>query len=753
MPTLLPLDIMPNGIEDQQAAGLSGYGRTVPIYDDENQSFPASSDGSSEIMMTEEEIEWKKHQLQEYVGMLPSHETTQVMGTDHILPLVDCPTHSLTTLNIDRNEGGTICALSMSSTSSELISSDEEPIVHNDAIGNDLAAGEDYDSNSWLLTEEELCESEKCPRTHERVRQLNSKLAKMLIVDTIPLSFVENEGFLSMIAAGAQEWEVPSCRFFAETALPELYQEVLSQLCKALKQMVGKKLHLTMNIWSSADMATYVCFTAHWVSFRSFDAGFASHGTASNPMRKQAVLCMQIFEEEYPNAKDIASKLDDVIKDWFIPRLLQAEFVTSDNNPNFLNALKILNIKQNPCFAHTLSLVVSKFLSSSPGIVDLLTNARKICSHFSDSHRALKALSVYQKQYHLPKRRIKLDDPNRWKSTLHMLESLHEQRKAIIKYTTSPQRAKDLESTALTASQWKLIMFLCKILSPFEEATVRACREEAGISEILPLICLLENSLITVQHECGQQKEKLSEMAHKMLSCLTDDDCIKYIKDNDEYMLATFLDPRFRDQVSRMTCQSPEVTIKICKDLLLCRLQAVLDLGEQEYRKGRVVPSSSSGKFSLVPKGSHQSANSSDTICSSLWSQLQNSSLLSTGRITPDNAHEMVVAYMQDVYVIDAFEEPLHYWKGKEEFWPLLTRVAVEILGCPPTTVQPKRVIRAAKAVLNAKEIYEYTKKMSRLTFLRMNHHLLPNDYLLLPEQIPESAAEPESDDEEYYSL
>ncbi|XP_078500018.1 zinc finger BED domain-containing protein 6-like [Lissotriton helveticus] len=740
------MDTMPNG------------SKRNPIHDDEIQTFPTSSGDSpsSSFSLTEEEIEWKRHQLQEYVPTWPSIETKRILGTDHILSLVNCPSHSLTTLNIDGNEGGNICALSISSTSSESICSEEEPIVHNDAMRNDVTASEEDDSRSWLLTEEAFCESEKCPRTHERVRLFNSKLAKMLIVDVLPLSFVENKGLLELIAAGAQEWEVPSCRFFAETALPELYHQVLSQLCKALKQMVGKKLHLTTNIWSSADMAIYLCVTAHWVSFRSFDAGFASHGTASHSVRKQAVLCMQLFEEEYLNAQDIASKLDHVIKDWFSPRFLQAEFVTCDNNPNFLNALKILNIKPIPCFARTLSLVVIRFLTSSPDIVDLLTTARKICSHFSHSHRALKALSVYQKQYNLPKHRIKLDAPNRWKSTLHMLERLHEQRKAIIKYTMSTPRAKDLKGTALTESQWKLNSFLCKILSPFEEATVRASREEAGISEILPLICLLENSLITVQHECGQHNEKLSEMTNKMLSSLTDDACIKYIKDNDHYMLATFLDPRFRDQVSRMTsCQSPEVTIQRCKDILQTRLQSVLDLKEHEYRKGTAVPSTSSGTLSLVPKVSHQSAKCSDTISKSsrLWSQLSNISLLSTGRITPDNAHAMVAAYMQDVYVIDVFEEPLHYWKGKEEFWPLLSRVAVEILGCPPTTVQPKRVIRAAQAVLNAKEICEYTEKMSRLTFLRMNHHLLPNDYILLPEQIPDSAAELETDDEDYYRL
>jgi len=59
-----------------------------------------------------------------------------------------------------------------------------------------------------------------------------------------------------------------------------------------------------------------------------------------------------------------------------------------------------------------------------------------------------------------------------------------------------------------------------------------------------------------------------------------------------------------------------------------------------------------------------------------------------------------VEAYLADGD-ISLTEDPVKYWSGKLQCWPNLTRLALQHLSCPPTSVQSERVFSTAGNVVS----------------------------------------------------
>ena len=83
------------------------------------------------------------------------------------------------------------------------------------------------------------------------------------------------------------------------------------------------------------------------------------------------------------------------------------------------------------------------------------------------------------------------DVPTRWNSTVAMLKSLLEQKRALVAYAT------DYEMPAeFTSYQWKLAENMVTLLDPFDELTKDISKSTASAADVIPsikaLIRLLE---------------------------------------------------------------------------------------------------------------------------------------------------------------------------------------------------------------------------------------------------------------------
>ncbi|XP_068113518.1 zinc finger BED domain-containing protein 6-like [Hyperolius riggenbachi] len=380
------------------------------------------------------------------------------------------------------------------------------------------------------------------PPHHPTAQALTSSLAKLLALQLIPLHLVDTLSFREFVAIGTPQWQVPSCRYFADKAIPALYRHVQHNVMASLNHAISRKVHLTTDAWSSKDgQRRYVSFTAHWVTLlaagRNAGPGtplelmspprlWSTSGTiTSNPTfppssltsssglitvqqqhprtfgSSQAKRCSAVLQLVYLGNKNLTgpellSALCAQSERWLNPRHLTPGKVVCDNDCNLLGALQLGKLTHVPCLAHVLHLVVQRFINKFPSFQEVLRQARRVCGHFLRSYTASARLKDFQRQNNLPAKRLICDDPTRWNSTLAMLQRLHQQQRAINDYLYEYEtRTVSGDLGFFSLGQWLDIKDACSILSPFEEATNMVNSNSVSMSVTIPLLFLLDHTL------------------------------------------------------------------------------------------------------------------------------------------------------------------------------------------------------------------------------------------------------------------
>ncbi|MEG2269578.1 MAG: hypothetical protein RSC68_35335, partial [Acinetobacter sp.] len=146
----------------------------------------------------------------------------------------------------------------------------------------------------------------------------------------------------------------------------------------------------------------------------------------------------------------------------------------------------------------------------------------------------------------------------------------------------------------MSPSQWRMIDTLCAVLRPFNEATLLVSRADACLSATLPLIKLIDKTLAAmfqpthgppgqgIQQEDHCIRERI-KLAHTVLKNLRRHQRILSLKEDEDCLLATFMDPRFKSTMSHfMPGFSHTEALGKCRGLLEARVQAYLT---QEHRQ------------------------------------------------------------------------------------------------------------------------------------------------------------------------
>lgn len=85
-------------------------------------------------------------------------------------------------------------------------------------------------------------------------------------------------------------------------------------------------------------------------------------------------------------------------------------------------AVKKMNMRHPPCFAHTLNLIVKDSLAADTELDDLRSKVRRVVGFFRSSCTAKKKLDNLQKDLKMPQLRLLQEVETRWNSTYLMLE-------------------------------------------------------------------------------------------------------------------------------------------------------------------------------------------------------------------------------------------------------------------------------------------------------------------------------------------
>jgi len=132
--------------------------------------------------------------------------------------------------------------------------------------------------------------------------------------------------------------------------------------------------------------------------------------------------------------------------------------ILRDNASNMVKAMKDAGLPS----VHTLQLAVNEGVLAQRAVIDVITIGRCIVGHFRHSPLAYSRLFDIQKENNPQQhpKQLQQDVPTRWNSTVAMLKTLLEQKRAICNY------AADYDLPAIfTANHWKLIYDLAKRVS------------------------------------------------------------------------------------------------------------------------------------------------------------------------------------------------------------------------------------------------------------------------------------------------
>ncbi|KAJ8881945.1 hypothetical protein PR048_018432 [Dryococelus australis] len=206
-----------------------------------------------------------------------------------------------------------------------------------------------------------------------------------------------------------------------------------------------------------------------------------SHDTFEQRQKVTEVIPLQ---EVSHTADNIRHFISDLLLQWDLTTKVVA--VVQDGGTDITKAPNDSTFVPVPCSAHLLQCVVRKTFMDNPFLVP---KCRKIVSSFKHSNKNTKILNECQNQLALPQHRMIQDVSTRWNSTTHMMKRLNEQKNAII---MASSRKDATISAELMVDEWKKIEHLIDILEIFDTATLQLSKETSSISELIPLMQLIQ---------------------------------------------------------------------------------------------------------------------------------------------------------------------------------------------------------------------------------------------------------------------
>ena len=183
--------------------------------------------------------------------------------------------------------------------------------------------------------------------------RITQSVAEMIALDNQPFSIVDNTGFKNLVHLLEPHYKLPSRRYFAEVAIPDIYKEVKNRVEDFLQHQ--QFVSFTKDLWSSVAQDSMLSLTAHCIS--------------SDFNHKSYVLQSTEFNESHTEG-NIANIITTCLRSWKVENKLLC--IVRDNGANFVAGLRDSGLPNISCLAHTLQLVIDDGVFAKPGVVYVL---------------------------------------------------------------------------------------------------------------------------------------------------------------------------------------------------------------------------------------------------------------------------------------------------------------------------------------------------------------------------------------------
>lgn len=341
--------------------------------------------------------------------------------------------------------------------------------------------------------------------------KLRRLFAEMVIEDEQPFVLSERSGLRKLMAEACPRFMLPSRRTVTRACV-KVYEDEKEKLKKFFKDNC-ERVCLTTDTWTAKNSQNYMCVTAHFIdndwNLRKAIIGF--------------------FLVKGHRGEDIGKSLENCLAEWGIDKVFTITLDNASANNNAVKYMRRILNESKGCFAegeylhmrcaaHIINLIVGDGLKEIDKSIQRVRAAVKFIR--GGSSRLVKFKKCAELAKVQSKAFMNLDICTRWNSTYLMLHAAEKYQKAFERYSDEdPYYRLELEgengSGVPTKADWEKARKMAEFLEHFYDLTLRVSVQIRPTShtyfhEIAEVLLLLR--------EMGLSEDNLSkEMATRML--------------------------------------------------------------------------------------------------------------------------------------------------------------------------------------------------------------------------------------------
>jgi hypothetical protein len=505
-------------------------------------------------------------------------------------------------------------------------------------------------------------------------------ICKLIIVHDMPFRLVEYKWFNILMKALNRGYKKMSRNTIRNECM-KLYESEKDILKKYFKNV--KKISLTCDLWTSNQTICYMSLVAHYI-----DADWNMHCRIINfielePPHSGVVISNALYDclAEWKIEDKVASiTFDNAASNDLAVKFLLAKF---ENRKALWFEGKFLHVR---CCAHILNLVVQDGLKMIEHLTDKVRETikyiKKSNNRFYKFQNDIDSLNIGRSKG------MVLDCCTRWGSTFKMLDSAFHYRAAIDAYASGDANYRWQPSE----EEWLLYEQVNSILGVFHEAT------KAFSGSTYPTSNLFYPHIVNIKKILCGLKESKEECLAAMADAM-EDKFNKYWgpECNTLFAIATILDPRYKMDMIKYTFPSLYAESKVAEKLtsVEATLHELYALYESENNKN-MSTSASNGSTSQCTSTSASSSNTAFSITSQYQEYMKAKKAYQPSKSDLKKYLDDDVENIPD----DKFDI-LGWWKMNELKYPLVAKMARDILSIPITSVSSESAFSTGGRVID----------------------------------------------------
>nr|KAJ0227033.1 hypothetical protein LSAT_V11C100045650 [Lactuca sativa] len=517
-------------------------------------------------------------------------------------------------------------------------------------------------------------------------KRIKKALLNLFVVGELPFKFVENESFIEYTNALNGKVILP-CRTTISNRVTDYFLEEKAKLFKFFNNPLSN-VHLMTDCWtSSCQRSSYMVVTAHFI-----DEDWVMH---------KRIINFKSLDSH--KGEDIGRTLLTCLQEWGINNVMTITIDNASANdkaieilmkklPNLYDGGKQLHVR---CMAHILNLIVRDGFDQHQSSIKCMQKAVKYIRNFTQRiqrfKECMKELNVESKKF------LCNDSPTRWNSTYELLKIAVELEKVFGMFEVKDPT------------------FVRDVLTPSKE-DFNICRAMVGFLEKFKVKTdIVSTSTKPMTHRffgeiCDVYKH-IKEWAASPQFCLIGKDMIdkydKYWGDleklNDFLYFAVILDPRFKFDFLQ---QAFEKLIKlknpkkdpilnsevILKDKVLIRgLQQRFENFFYFYKS----------KFDNTDSSQNQTHGHEDVVVIDDENDFMGDLIVQTDYPSASMETELTRYLNEQSVKYNKDFDILLWWKQNASRYPIVSRMAKDILGLQISTVASEAAFSTSGRILD----------------------------------------------------